>query len=339
MSLDFDARKLMILSTIVDEYLKTGEPVGSKTILTNSQINYSSATIRNEMAYLEKIGLLEQPHTSAGRIPTYIGYRLYISQLMKPHLLSDGEMHEIDMAIMKNGHTVETVLSNAVEMLSDLTQLTVVNKNNIFHYSMITRVEVIPAGRRLYALLMITSTGGVKNKVCRLEFDLTNQEINFFENFVNENLKGVNVDRLTPQMLEQLAIALGSYIMSLSPLLYAVYELSEEFSNSNINISGQENMLVCSEIDITQMMRFLNEKTEIARLLSNVFDDVEIIFGKEKDVFAISNSSMIVSPYKLKDEVMGSMGVIGPLRLDYANFTVCTIFFGQLDKKINTVAR
>ena len=233
-----DDRKLLVLATIVEEYIRSGEPVGSKTILNSSKINVSSATVRNDMAALEKMGLLEQPHTSAGRIPTYLGYRLYIERLMRPYVLSAKEKHEIDEQLTRNGITAENVVDNAVQVLSDLTQLTVVNTNNMPHFSVITRVEVIPAGRRLYALLIITSSGSIKNKICRLEFDLTNEQLGFFAEFVNKNLKGINIDELTPAMLQNLAIALGSYMISLSPLLYAVYELSEEFSHDNVISAG-----------------------------------------------------------------------------------------------------
>ncbi len=326
----------MILSAIVNEYIKTGDPVGSKTILSNSNINYSSATIRNDMAFLEKMGLVEQPHTSAGRIPTYLGYRLYISRLMDPYILSDSDMRDIDASITASGQTVETVLANAVEVLSDLTKLTVVYKNNLFHFSMISRVEVIPAGRRLYVLLMITSTGGIKNKICRLEFDLTNEQLGFFADFLNSNLQGINVDKITPQMLTDLSIALGSYMVSMSPLLHAVLELSEEFSHVDVNVKGQQNLLVKNEIDTTEVIRFLNEKSEIEKLLSDVFDDIEIIFGRERDVFTISNSSIIVSPYKRNNEIIGSMGVIGPLRLDYAKILPYVRYFSQsLNRYLN----
>ena len=183
--MNLDDRKLMVLSAVVDEYIKSGEPVGSKTIITNSEINVSSATIRNDMSALEKMGFLEQPHTSAGRVPTYLGYRLYIEKLMHPQLLTDEQKTQIDQ--MLQGTTAQSILENAVEVLSDATQLAVINANNLLHFSVITKVEVIPAGRKLYALLMITSTGSIKNKICRLEFDLNHEQIQYFADFINKN--------------------------------------------------------------------------------------------------------------------------------------------------------
>lgn len=332
--MSLDNRKLLVLSTIVEEYIRTGEPVGSKTILTSSKVNVSSATIRNDMAQLEKMGLLEQPHTSAGRIPTYLGYRLYIEKLMKPHSLTSKEKAEIDEMLTRNKVTAENVVDNAVQVLSDLTQLTVVNTTNMPHFSVITRVEVIPAGRRLYALLMITSTGAIKNKICRLEFDLTDEQLGFFADFINKNLQGVNVDHLTPAMLQNLAIALGSYMISLSPLLYAVYELSEEFMQSNISIRGEQRLLENSSVDSGEIVRFLNEKQELAHLLSHALGGIQVIFGKENDTFSITNSSMIVSPYKVGDAPGGSLGVIGPLRLDYAKIIPYMKYFSESVTKL-----
>ena len=330
--MELTKRKQNILASIVDGYIRTGEPVGSKSIAEKAGV--SSATVRNEMAELTELGLLEQPHTSAGRIPTYLGYRLYIERLMHPHVLSAKEKREIDEQLTQNGITAENVVDNAVQVLSDLTQLTVVNSNNMPHFSVITRVEVIPAGRRLYALLIITSTGAIKNKICRLEFDLTNEQLGFFAEFVNKNLTGTNIEELTPAMLQNLAIALGSYMISLSPLLYAVYELSEEFTKNSINIRGEQRLLEAGNMNSTEIIRFLNEKQELARLLSNAFSGIKVIFGKENDTFSITNSSMVVSPYKIGEAPGGSLGIIGPLRLDYAKVIPYMQYFSESVTKL-----
>lgn len=313
-----DQRKMNVLSIVVDEYIKTGEPVGSKTIIENFNLNVSSATIRNDMATLEKMGFLQQPHTSAGRVPSYLGYRMYIEKLMHPEILSDEQKQDIDRRLLAGGSTAQTVLENAVEVLSDVTGLAVINSTNMLQFSVITRVEVIPAGKKLYALLMITSTGDIKNKVCRLEFDLSNEQLGFFTDFVNQNLKGKNIENLTPAMLQNLAVALGSYMISLSPLLYAVYELGQELSNDNVQVSGQQKLLEQGDVDSVEVLKFFNEKQEISNLLSSAFNGIQIVFGKENDSFAVTNSSMIMAPYQVGEELGGSFGVVGPLRIDYA---------------------
>jgi heat-inducible transcriptional repressor len=317
--MSMDKRKMSILAIVVDEYIKTGEPVGSNTVLKLLDINVSSATVRNDMAYLEKLGFLEQPHTSAGRIPTYLGYRFYIDNLMAPKPLSPQEKHLIDSLLNEEKlETADAVVDTAVNVLSDLTHLAVVSRSKMPVFSVITRVEVIPAGRRLYALLMITSSGSIKNKICRLEFDLTNEQLEYFAKFINDNLTGVNLDQLNPAMLQNLAVALGTYMMSLSPLLHAVYELGEEMSRVGVHVHGEENLLTMNGLNSKEVATLLTRKNELDYLLSSAFDGISVVFGKENDSFAVTNSSMIVSPYKMHGETAGSFGVIGPVRVDYA---------------------
>ncbi len=313
-----DERKRSVLCAVVDVYIRTGEPVGSNAVLANLGMNVSSATVRNDMAALEQMGFLEQPHTSAGRVPTYTGYRFYIDNLMSPKPLSPKERELIDSLLSKNALTVDSVIENAVSVLSELTNMAVVSQSNIPVYSVITRVEVIPAGRRLYALLMITSSGAVRNKVCRLEFDLNDSQIAYFEDFVNQHITGLNMDSLTPAMLQNLAVALGGYMMALSPLLHAVYELTEELSRVDVNLCGEQNLLVDESLRSDEVVRMLAHKNQLGELLDSAFDGISVVFGSENDSFAVTNSSMILSPYKLKNERMGSFGLIGPVRVDYS---------------------
>lgn len=324
-----DDRKLAILAAVVDEYIKTGEPVGSKTILTTAGLGVSSATIRNDMAALEKMGFLEHPHTSAGRVPTYYGYRMYIERLMSPHMLTSSEKREIDQKLLSGGATAQSVIQNAADLLSDATGLAVVNADNLLHFSVITRVEVVPAGHKLYALLMITSTGAVKNKLCRLEFELTPNQMEFFTQFVQQNLRGINVDHLTPAMLQNMAIALGGYMISLSPLLYAIYEMGEEFTRSNVRVRGEQKLLNTADIDSREILRFIHERQELANLLNGAMSGLQVLFGKENDVFAVTNSSMIVTPYQIGQKQGGALGVIGPVRLDYKKVIPYTQYFSD----------
>ena len=159
-----DDRKLKILAAVVDEYVRTGEPVGSKAIAGLAHINVSAATIRNDMAALEQLGYLEQPHTSAGRVPTFLGYKLYIDELMTLPSLSDEEKSRLD-EMLGDGDalTEDLIVQNAVTALAELTQCTAVVTNSAPRFSVISKVEVIPTGKRLYVILLITSNGSIKN--------------------------------------------------------------------------------------------------------------------------------------------------------------------------------
>ena len=207
-----DDRKLKILSAVVDEYIVTGEPVGSKAIM--KYVNTSSATIRNEMAELEKQGYLEQPHTSAGRVPTYNGYRLYVDRLVKTNPLSKEEKAMLDGMILTDDLTEEGLVQSVSAALAELTNCAAVVSTSVPKFSVITKVEVIPTGKRMYVLLLITSSGSIKNKVCRLEFDLSSEQLEFFENFMRENLEGVSIDSLSDEMLKNLESAMGTYLLN-----------------------------------------------------------------------------------------------------------------------------
>lgn len=313
-----DDRKRRILAAVVDSYIVTGEPVGSKAIAALPDIRVSPATIRNDMAMLEQLGYLEQPHTSAGRIPTYSGYRLYIDELMNAKTLSDEDKRLLDSYLDVDVPTADALIESASKALAELTNCATVVKNVAPKFSVITKVEVIPTGRRMYVLLMVTSSGNIKNKVCRLEFDLTNEQMEFFSKYMAENLQGVSIDELDENTIEQLVAAMGTYMVTLAPLLQGVCELAEGFRENEIRVEGEKNLLARQDINTEQIVRFFENKNEVVKnMLDDSFGDLQVLFGEDGG-FIIENSSMIVSKIKKDGRTAGSLGVIGPMRLDYA---------------------
>lgn len=310
-------RALKILETIVDEYIRTGEPIGSKAIQELLDIQISSATIRNEMAALEHLGYLEHPHTSAGRVPTYKGLRLYIEKL------ASGELHEEDKRIIDNMFENseelpdEVIIENATRALADFTKCAIISTNESSKFSVISKVEVIPTGRRMYVIIMITSGGSIKNRVCRLSFDLTEEQMAFFQRFVNENLKGVSLEDVSEEYMKNLSAALGSYVISLSPLLKGLADLSADMMSDKVRIEGEENLIECPELKGTEIAAALRQKDEFTRFFDNTFSGINVLFGKEDDTFVISNSSMISGSFNKDGEKAGSLGIIGPMRLEY----------------------
>ena len=313
-----DERKRRILAAVIDSYIVTGEPVGSKAIAALPDIRVSPATIRNDMAMLEQLGYLEQPHTSAGRIPTYSGYRLYIDELMSTKTLSDDEKRMLDDCLDVEVPTADALIESASKALAELTHCATVVKNVAPKFSVITKVEVIPTGRRMYVLLMVTSSGSIKNKVCRLEFDLTNEQMDFFSHYMAENLQGVSIDELDESTIEKLVAAMGTYMVTLAPLLQGVCELAEGFRDNEIKVAGEKNLLARQDISTDQIVQFFENKHEAMKnMLDDSFGDLQVVFGEDGG-FVIENSSMIVSKIKKDGRTAGSLGVIGPMRLDYA---------------------
>lgn len=312
-----DDRKLKILAAVVDEYIVTGEPVGSKAIAALPGIKVSSATIRNDMAMLEQLGYLEQPHTSAGRIPTYSGYKLYIEKLMPERSLSASEKEMLDQMLDIDEPDEDALIDNATRALAEITNCAAVVSNFSPQFSVITKVEAIPTGKRMYVILMITSSGNIQNKVCRLEFDLTHEQLDFFTKYMTENLSGVSVDSISDEKLEKLAEAMGAYTVTLTPLMKGVRELAKGFMHSDVHVSGEKHLLARDDIDAGDIVRFFEQKNEFSKLLDDSFSSLRVLFGEDGG-FVIGNSSMIVSPFKKSGKTAGSLGLIGPMRLDYA---------------------
>ncbi len=323
-----DERKKQILSAVVDTFIRTGEPVGSKAVMNQLDMSVSSATIRNDMAALEKLGLLEQPHTSAGRVPSYSGYRYYIRYLMNPQPLSNKEKKQFD-AILSDAAHQGTVVETAVDLLSEVTGHAIVGVKPVPSFSVISKVEVIPAGRRIYALLMITSDGAVKNKVCRLDFELTNEQLNFFEEFVEEHITGMQLSGLNPATMQSMAVALGSYMMALSPLLFGVYELSANLQQKQMSMKGEEHLLTQEGVNPSDVFALIRKKDALAGLLNATFDGIHVVFGSEDSGFAIGNSSLIVSSYGKQGVMEGSLGLIGPIRIDYQHIIPYMEYFSD----------
>lgn len=311
-----DDRKLKILAAVVDEYIRTGEPVGSKAISQLEHIKVSAATIRNDMAALEQMGYLEQPHTSAGRVPTFMGYRLYIDELLTLPELSNAEKLRLD-AMLGDEATEELLVQNAAAALTEITQCAAVTVNTSPKFSVISKVEVIPTGKRLYVILLITSSGSIKNKACRLEFDLNHEQLEFFRHYIEENLNGVSVSELSDETFDKMVAALSTYMVSLSPLVKGICELSEDLRHQELTVRGGEKLLSFDDLDKMEVVRFIEHKNEFTGLLEDAFSGIQVKFGSESGSFAIGNSSLIVSKYKRGGREAGSLGVIGPMRVDY----------------------
>ena len=314
-----DDRKLKILTAVVDEYIVSGEPVGSKAIMKH--VKASSATIRNEMAELEKQGYLEQPHTSAGRVPTYKGYRLYVDMLVDDDPLTADEKQQLDSMLDSSFVSEDDLVESASLALAKLTQCATVIADSTPKFSMISKVEVIPTGKRMYIILMVTSGGAIKNKAFRLEFDLDEEQLNFFNDFVRDNLDGLPLSELSDEYVDKLVAAMGAYMMTLSPIFTEVIKMTKEMREQDVKVNAHRNLLTCKDFNQSEIISFLDDDTrQISKFIDDTFSDLHVMFSQEKDGFVIHNSSVITAPYKKNGKNAGSLGLIGPMRLDYKKF-------------------
>ena len=317
--MDLSDRKKRILSAIVEEYIMTGEPVGSKYLAALPDIGLSSATIRNEMSELSELGYIDQPHTSAGRVPTQLGYRLYVDSLMGSYKLTDDERKAFDS--MKNAVSgdIETTLEKAGALLANVTGYAAVSTVPDDKAASIRRIQVMPAGARSILLVMLTSSGIVKTCIYRIDEDVTVEMLEFFSNLVNDCFCGKQLGIVTDEYITKIKSELYEYTYALSPVLDIIFNELKSISGE-ILVGGTENLLNHSEFDsakIIEIMKFLQQRHELLRTFNTVKNGVQVKIGNESGVPFMQNSAIIAAPYAFKGKICGSVGIIGPARIDY----------------------
>ena len=222
--MELTKRKQNILASIVDGYIRTGEPVGSKSIAEKAGV--SSATVRNEMAELTELGLLEQPHTSAGRVPSQEGYREFVDALMQPETLTEAEKLTIDAMLAKSAFDPERLLRGAAKTLAASTRYLALSTTPSGADAKIKAVQFVQTSRRTAMLIMMSSAGTMKNKVFHCDFDLSNEIMRIFFRVLNERVTGRDVAEINRAFVQNLAISLGDMAILMSPALAALLEVA-----------------------------------------------------------------------------------------------------------------
>lgn len=318
--MELSPRKEKILAAVVENYIKTGEPVGSKSIM--ALLSVSSATIRNEMAELSALGLLEQPHTSAGRIPTNEGYRYYVDNLMSVRHLDESVKHRIEAGVSVKNASPETILAKASEFLADLTECAAVSTTPLGDNATVKRVELVPVGTRTVMIILLTSTGMIKSKVCRSDYDLSASVIEKFYNIVKSTFIGMTLDDIDMATLQTLVASMGSDALMMIPFVSTLSELAQDAMKTMIMLGGQSNILRYSDdygSTAYELMDFLRRGEPICRMLSESKEAVDVTIGGENKFKQLENSSVITAQYTIDGDKRGSIGIIGPTRIDYAS--------------------
>ncbi len=317
--MELSPRKKQILAAIVKTYIETGEPVGSKALSQVLDLGLSPATLRNEMSELSELGYLEQPHTSAGRVPTSAGYRLYIQELMKPAEPDEKTKAAIDDALENSVSDPEQMVSTAGQALADLTGLPALSATVANETASVRRVEVIPMGRRSLLLVLITSDGVARSRLCRTERPLTTGLLERFTRLTAKEVEGKELSAFQPALLQTLVAEAGEYGFALMPLLAALFHMADEICASKLSLKGESNLFSFSELEkeARQLIDLISRRDAILSLLAGIHGPVEVVFGGDTPIAALRPSSLVVARYKLGDKELGRIGVIGPTRMAY----------------------
>jgi heat-inducible transcriptional repressor len=323
---ELNTRDQLVLEAVVTDYIESGEPVGSRTISKRYGIQVSSATIRNVMADLEEMGFLQQPHTSAGRIPTEKGLRFYLDSIIQFKALQDQERALIRDALQESGGDARELLQRTSQILSRFCWQAGVVLWPRLEATRFKRIEFIRLRRRHLMVILVSKTGLVHNRVLDLEVDIQQEELDKYSRYVNELLQDLHLGEVKARIVEELKKEKVLFDEIYSRALEITQQAFQStFDNVDVYIEGQTNLLNSPEFaDVTRLRRLLGafeDKTRIIRLLDmtlNKSRGSRIILGPESNLEELQEISLISSPYKRGNTLLGVLGVIGPLRMDYS---------------------
>jgi heat-inducible transcriptional repressor len=318
-----DERKRKILVAIIDDYINTAEPVGSRTISKKYELGLSSATIRNEMADLEDMGYIAQPHTSAGRVPSDKGYRLYVDQLMPAIELSSEEIKAIKSAMEVRINELGQLLSQALEVLSRFTKYTSMAVSPQIKKSRIKTIQFVSIDMYKVLVIVVTNAGIVRNALVNLPEHISPEELTRLSNMINDKLSGLKLEQIDKKLKTEIEKMTGASAKLLTPLLDAIIDCIFKIDNPEIYLNGATNIFNYPEFrDIPKAKEFislLDEKENLYKMLSDYNNEigVNVKIGSENEINSIKDCTLITANYTLGDMLIGSIGIIGPTRMEY----------------------
>ncbi|MBQ9853223.1 MAG: heat-inducible transcription repressor HrcA [Ruminiclostridium sp.] len=331
--MELSDRKKQILRAVVENYIQTAEPVGSKAIVASAGLKVSSATIRNEMAELETLGLLEQPHTSAGRIPSPQGYRLYVNELMEEHRLTIQETQKINDALHLKIRQMDQVMSEAGKIISQLTRYPTFALATGSKKAVISRYDLLMVEENAFIAVLMTDGQVVKNKLFRLSEAVSAPQLQLLSTLLNTSFTGLTLEELTPELLKVSAHA-GEEAYSLISLVVSfAIEVLEEMENHVVHTAGIPSLLAHPEYQSLEkaepLMNYLAEMGSDLNLPVVQDKNVKILIGPENLADELKDSSVIMASYDIGGGMQGVIGVVGPTRMDYADLAARLSYFAE----------
>ena len=320
-----DERKTKILKAIIRNYLETGEPVGSRTISKDSDLNLSSATIRNEMADLEEMGYILQPHTSAGRIPSDKGYRFYVDHLIEE---KDNEVTQMKEFMIEHTEKVEQVLKQVAKVLATNTNYAAMISAPSYQKSRVKFIQLSQVDDEQILAVIVREGNIVKNKIISVGEPLGNERLLKLNILLNSNLNGLSIDQINLGMISLLKEQAGIDSGIVSDVLDAVAEAIGEDEDLQIYTSGATNIFKYPELSdsksASELIEAFEEKQELASLVSETLNSeentgIQVYIGNETPIQTMKDCSVVTATYELGEGIQGTIGIIGPKRMDYEN--------------------
>lgn len=337
-------RKIKILQAIINDYIVTAEPVGSRTIAKKYDLGISSATIRNEMSDLEEMGFIIQPHASAGRIPSDMGYRLYVDRLMKCQELGENDQLFLQNIVSRNISRIDFLMEETARALSMLTNYTTIISEPVVKKTKLKQIRLVPLDENNIMLIIATEENFIKNYVLKVNVVPDDDLIFNISNKINKILQGHTLEEIDEKMIYLLKSELSECSDLVAPILHAVETTVKAAESVQVHLSGTKNILAFPEFSDVQkaksLFQTLEEKEVLVTLLGeNIGNNIQILIGNENSIQEMKDCSVITTAYKFGDNTQGTIGILGPTRMDYSQVvSVLNGMVKNIEKVLKTLA-
>ncbi|MBO4264554.1 MAG: heat-inducible transcription repressor HrcA [Clostridia bacterium] len=331
-------RKKQILKAIVDMHIANGEPIGSKSLMQTTHMSVSPATIRNEMADLEELGYLEQPHASSGRVPSKKGYEFYVDSLMQRYLMTENEIDDLNSMLDKKRAELGGIIEAASRLIGTMTNYTSLAVKPRNHGIFISRFDALYLSKHDFVLVCIMSFGESRSKRIYTKLDINEEVLSEFSKLLNSMLSGFGIAQISLPVIMELKSKMGDYAELVDDVLSHIYSLYEEFDLGELHIDGVDRVLQYPEYqsreNLKEVFGVFEKKDDILNLVASADPDkVNIFIGNGNDKSpSLGSSSLVLRTVKRGDEVIGAIGVLGPCRMNYSKVTA---FIDCMSEKIS----
>ena len=316
-----DDRKKRILQAIIEEYINTAEPVSSASIVNKYGLELSSATIRNEMADLEKVGFIEKPHTSSGRVPSAKGYRLYVDELLNDRNISIAEIKYIQSKLMDKVNEIKDLTKIATSTISEVTHYTTVAVGPKSRTQNIEEIKFVSLGTRMLMAVILTDTGIIKETIIKFNQDITNEQVETLNFIFNNKLKGKPLDSIDKPLEEYIFSHMNYSLEVIKPIMAHLNRIIN--AEEEIYMEGANKAFELPEfksLDVAKnFINVIDRKEIVADLLNTGFaNDINVYIGNENENEQLKDFSIVTFKHRYKNRDLGTIGIIGPTRMDYS---------------------
>ncbi|MFB4211881.1 heat-inducible transcriptional repressor HrcA [Shouchella sp. 1P09AA] len=315
-------RQLLILHAIVDDYVRSAEPVGSRSISKRADVQFSSATIRNEMADLEELGFLDKPHSSAGRVPSQKGYRYYVDHLLSPHRLTVAERSRLSTLASAKLQAIEEVFQESARILSEMTSYVSIVLGPELLNERLQKIQIVPLEGMKAIVILISETGHIENHIVQLDEHVTAEDLERTVNLLNERLRGVPFSQLQQKIQFELNHLFKAHIKNYKHVLAMLQPTLSPDIAEKLFFSGRSNLMEQPEFQDMEKMRMVYRTLEEESVLydwlkTQHFNGLNVSIGNENQLAAFDECSIVTASFAINGQHVGTLGVIGPTRMEY----------------------